>query len=321
MPHHVNRQWRLARHARLGDAPSHSFFEFTESPIPDPGSNEVLIRTIALGTSPAQFGYMIDGEGMFSPMKVGDVMRGRGVGEVIASHHPDSAVGDVVTASLGWQDFSFQDPTKEPENIKTIFKVARPLRPLTTALGTFGVDAFAAYFGLLEIGRPKPGETVLVSAAAGGIGSIVGQIAKIHGCRVVGISGSDEKCAWLTDELGFDAAINYRAHSVKDGLRVHCPDGIDIFFDSVGGEILNTALDNLAMHARVVICGWISTQYKSAELAPGPAHYIRLLRFRARMEGFVVFDFAARFDEAEIQLQDWAAAGRLTPTEELDERL
>jgi NADPH-dependent curcumin reductase CurA len=316
----TNRRWVFVKRPKKGDRLTRDFFRWEEGAIPEPGPNEMLVRTTCLGTSPAQFGYLLESGRMHAPMELGEVMRSRGVGEVIASNHPAYKAGDFVTASLGWQDYSLQDPTREPPNIKTIYKVETPVRPLTTALGMLGVDGFAAYFGLLDIGRPRDGQTVLVSAAGGGIGSVVGQIAKIKGCRAVGIAGTREKCRWITEDLGFDAAINYRDENVADRLDALCPNGIDVFFDCVGGAILNEALLHLAMKARIIVCGYISTDYMPPPVL-GPNNYTKLLVKRARMEGFVVFDYASRFAEAEADLRAWYLAGKLKNTEDLTEGL
>ncbi len=316
----TNRQWRFAKRPKLGDPVSRDLFRLETGDVPQIGPDQMIVRTICLATSPAQWGYLVHDNGMFQPLAIGDVMRGRGVGEVIQSRHADFKTGDIVTASLGWQDYSLQDPTKQPPNIKTILKVENPCRPLTLALGSLGVDGFAAYFGLLDIGKPQAGETVVISAAAGGIGSVAGQIAKIKDCRVIGIAGSDEKCRWLTTDLGFDGTINYKTENVGERLDMLCPDGMDVFFDNVGGDILNDALAHLALKARVVFCGYISTEYQPG-IVPGPRNYTKLLSQRARLEGFIVFDYVDRFPEAEQQMRRWLIAGRLKNTEDVVEGL
>jgi len=316
----LNNQWRLRRRPEPGELMNSDLVEWVSEPVPEAGSGEVLVRTICLATSPAQFGYTIDRGGLFDVLPIGDVMRGRGVGEIVASNHPSYTVGEVVTASCGWQNYAVIQPDTAGQSIATIQKVKRPIAPLTTAVGVLGVDGFTAYFELLEVGKPNPGDTLVVSAAAGGIGSLVGQIGKLKGCRVIGICGSDEKCRWLTEDLGFDGAVNYKTQSVDDALTALCPDGVDVFFDNVGGEILDTVLAHLAIGARVVICGYIATDY-AADKGSGPKNYIYLLRRRASMTGTIVFDFVERFSEAEDQLRDWLSRGLIKNTEDVEDGL
>jgi NADPH-dependent curcumin reductase CurA len=243
-------------------------------------------------------------------------MRGRGVGEVVDSRHPDFGPGDIFVGSLGWQDYSVQRP-RGADFVYSARKIAQPRRPLcTTVLGMLGQSGVTAYFGLLETGRLAHGDNVFVSAAAGGVGCMVGQIARASGAgRVVGTAGSDEKCRWLVDALGFDAAINYRREDVGARLAELFPAGIDVFFDNVGGALLDVALLHLAHGARVVICGYMATDYRDG--ASGPANYRQLVYRRARMEGFVVFDHWRRFPQAEAELTDWYAQGLLRPCEDV----
>lgn len=317
----VNRQWRVARYPTLEEVIGAEHFEWTSEPVPDPADGEFLVRTICLAPIPAQRGYLTEQPNSFlQSIPIGDVMRGRGVGEIVASCHPDYNVGEIFVGSLGWQDFSIQRP-RGAEFVFSTKKIERPVRPLHSALGILGQAGATAYFGLLDVGKMKPGDNVLVSAAAGGVGSAVGQIARIRGAgKVVGITGSDAKCAWLSRELGYDAAINYKTHDIGKFIAEQFPDGIDVFFDNVGGEILNAALGNLALRARIVICGFISTNY-----APGPHHgpinYEKIVSKRARMEGFVVFDYWDRYAEAEKDLLDWHRSGMLKNTEDIDEGL
>jgi NADPH-dependent curcumin reductase len=244
-------------------------------------------------------------------VQIGEVMRAGTVGEVVESKGQKFTVGDHVTGWLGVQEYAVCD-----EN--AVFKVDAGEIPLTTFLGALGMPGMTAYFGLLEVGAPKEGETVVVSGAAGAVGSVVGQIAKIKGCRVVGIAGGQEKCAWIVEELGFDAAIDYKGEDVGEALRKHCPEGVDVYFDNVGGEILDAALARLARGARVVICGAIS-QYNKMTSMSGPSNYMSLLVNRARMEGFVVIDYMGRAPEAVGEMAGWIAEGKLIAREDVVE--
>jgi NADPH-dependent curcumin reductase CurA len=236
-------------------------------------------------------------------------MRAGGAGRVIASRHPGFAVGDHVAGSFGVQEYAISDG-------KGVRKVDTRFAPLPTYLGALGMPGMTAYFGLLDVGKPRPGETVVVSGAAGAVGSAVGQIARIKGCRAVGIAGGADKCRYLLDDLGFDAAIDYKSEDVRAALKAHCPEGIHVYFDNVGGDILDAALARLAMHARVVICGAIS-QYNATEGVKGPSNYLSLLVNRASMTGMVVFDYAARYGEAAREMAGWIAEGRLKAREDV----
>jgi NADPH-dependent curcumin reductase CurA len=307
----TNLQIRLA--ARPKGLPQDSDFQLTEEPIPQPEEGQVLVRNLFLSLDPAMRGWMNEGRSYVPPVGIGEVMRGLTIGEVVESRHPDFAVGDIVSGILGWQRYGVARG-KELQKIP-------PGIPPTVALGPLGMTGLTAYFGLLEVGQLKAGETVLVSGAAGAVGSIAGQIAKILGCRAVGIAGTDEKCRWLTGELGFDAAINYKtAKDLHEEIRRACPQGIDVFFDNVGGDVLDTALRSLALHARVVICGAIS-QYNATGPMKGPSNYMALLVQRARMQGFVVFDYQSRYAEAQAQLGRWLAEGKLHYREDVVEGL
>ena len=308
----VNRQWRVARLVEPGELLGPGHFAWQEAPPPVPADGEVLMRTLCLSTSPAQRGYIsINRSRQLLPdLAVGEVMRGRGIGVVVESRHPDFRPGELYDASLGWQDYSIQRP-REPQSIFSIRRVDDPVRPLTTELGLLGNAGMTAFFGLLEVGQFRPGESVLVSAAAGGVGSVVGQLARIRGAaQVVGLAGSDDKCRWLVEELGFSAAINYKREDLGARLRELHPRGFDVYFDNVGGAILDTCLLHLAMRARVVVCGWISVDYAGGQ-AVGPVNYRQLLYKRARIEGFVVFDYWSRYPEARRQLKQWYRAGEL----------
>jgi len=297
----ANRQWRLA--ARPDELIKESDFEWREDAIPSPVEGEILIRNIYLSIDPTYRIWMNEGESYMPPVEIGEVMRGGTVGVVVESHHSDFQPGDIVQGLLGWQDYALDNGT----GIVKLFKDASI--PLTHYLGIFGGNGLAAYFGLMDIGKPKEGETIVVSAAAGGVGSLVGQIGKIKGCRVVGIAGSDEKCRWIK-KLGFDAAINYKTEPVSESLKGHCPEGIDIYFDSVGGEILEAALDRINLHARIVLCGLIS-QYNASEPVPGPCNFANVLYKRARMEGFIVLDYLDRVMEAMTDLGTWLFEGKI----------
>ncbi len=297
----TNLQVRLA--ARPEGLPKESDFDIVEEPARPPVDGEVQVRVVYLSLDPAMRGWMDDRPSYIPPIGFGEVMRGLAVGEVVASEDPGFAVGDRVSGALGWQTFATiraKELTKLP-----------PGATWELALGPLGMIGMTAYFGLLDVGQPKAGETVLVSGGAGAVGSLVGQIAKIQGCRVVGIAGSDDKCRWLEDDLGFDATINYKTvEDLHGAIRAACPKGIDVYFDNVGGEILNTALRSINQGARIPICGAIS-QYNATEPVPGPSNYLALLMQRARMEGFIVFDFAPRYGEAVQAILGWMQEGKL----------
>jgi NADPH-dependent curcumin reductase CurA len=295
-----NLQIRLA--ARPHGLPKESDFEQTREAVPEPGDGEILVKVLYLSLDPAMRGWMTDRKSYIEPIKIGDVMRGLTIGEVAASRHADFAVGDRVSGTFGWQQWALskgQGVEKLPGHL-----------PPELFLGPLGMTGLTAYFGLLDVGALKDSEQVVVSAAAGAVGSVVGQIAKIHGCRVVGIAGGADKCRFLKEELGFDVAVDYKAADFPEALKAACPKGIDVYFDNVGGEILDHCLRYLNRGARVPICGAIS-QYNATEAVPGPANYLSLLVNRARMEGFIVFDFRARYAEALQRLGTWVAAGRI----------
>ena len=279
-----------------------------EEDAPAPGDGEALVRNRFLSIDPTIRTWMDDAPGYLPPIGIGEVVRCGAVAEVVSSNSDRYAEGALVFGMNGWQDYSIAD---EGERIMQV--LPEGIDP-EAALSVFGVTGMTAYFGLIEVGQVKEGDTVVVSGAAGATGSIVGQIARIKGAeRVVGIAGGPDKCGWLTGELGFDAAIDYRGENVQKALRHHAPDGIDVYFDNVGGDILDAALANLAMHARVVICGAIS-QYQAGRMQ-GPSNYMMLLVRRARMQGFLVFDFASRYREAATELAGWIGDGRLVVKE------
>jgi NADPH-dependent curcumin reductase len=303
----VNHQFRLA--ARPVGLCKSSDWNFTEEPVAEPGDGEVLVKVRYLSMDPAMRGWMNDGRSYIAPVGIGEVMRALGAGEVITSNHPGLAPGDSVTGLLGVQEFAVV-------NGDAVIKVDPGLAALPVYLGALGMPGMTAYFGLLDIGRPADGETVVVSGAAGAVGSIVGQIAKLKGCHVVGIAGGAEKCRHIVEDLGFDAAIDYKADNVGSALAQQCPSGIDVYFDNVGGEILDAALARLARHGRVVICGAIS-QYNATGVIKGPSNYMSLLVNHASMTGFVVTDYGARFAEGAGQMAEWIAAGKLTTREDI----
>jgi NADPH-dependent curcumin reductase CurA len=308
----VNHQFQLA--ARPVGLPKSSDWLYAEQPIPQPGDGEVLVKVQYVSLDPAMRGWMNDSRSYIKPVEIGDVMRAFAAGEVIASNDPDLAVGDHVGGLLGVQEYA-------AVHGKGVFKVDTALAPLPVYLGTLGMPGVTAYFGLLDIGRPEEGETVVVSGAAGAVGGLVGQIAKLKGARAVGIAGGPQKCAALVEDLGFDAAIDYKSQDVAEALREHCPKGIDVYFDNVGGEILDAALARLARHARVVICGAISQYNGSAEEVYGPKNYMSLLVNHATMTGFVMSDYLDRWGEAVTEMGKWLASGELISREDIAEGL
>ncbi len=303
----TNHAYRLA--ARPVGELTRDIWDYTEDTAPQPGDGEVLVKSLYLSLDPAMRGWLNDVRSYVPPVGIGEVMRAGGVGEVIESNDPGFAVGDHVYGTLGIQEYAAL-PARHLE------KVDATVAPLPKWLGVLGITGLTAYFGLLDVCAPVEGETVVVSGAAGAVGSIVGQIAKIKGCRAVGIAGGPEKCALLVDEFGFDAAIDYKNQDVNAGLREHCPDGINVYFDNVGGEILNTALARLAFGARISICGAIS-QYNNTTPMQGPSNYMSLLVNSASMTGFVVFNYAKRYPEGLAQLGAWVAEGRLQSREDI----
>ncbi len=305
----VNRQILLA--ARPVGAIKATDFRFEEGSVPQPGDNEVLVRNLYLSLDPAMRGWMTDRKSYMPPVPLNSPMRGATISKVIASNDPDFAPGDLVRGLGGWQDYAL---VKKEDRLMKIPE-GLPV-PLTKHLGVLGITGLTAYFGLLDLGEPKEGDTVVVSTAAGAVGSIVGQIAKIKGCRVVGLTGSDEKCAWIRDELGYDVAINYKTENIAEALASACPDGIDVYFDNVGGEILNTCLGLINFKGRVVICGAI-TQYNTTEMPPGPSNYLNLLIRSARMEGFIVSNYLDRAMEGGMQLAQWLGEGKLKSREDV----
>lgn len=305
----TNRQFRLA--ARPVGLPQSTDWTRTEEPIGEPADGQILVEVQYLSLDPAMRGWMNEGKSYIAPVGIGEVMRAGAAGRVLASKHPKFAAGDHVVGTFGVQTHVLSDG-------KGVTKVDTRLAPLPVYLGTLGMPGMTAYFGLQDVGALKDGETVVVSGAAGAVGTVVGQIAKIRGCRVVGIAGGADKCQWLTQDLKFDAAIDYKSQDVKKALREHCPQGIDVFFDNVGGDILDAALTQLAMHARIVICGAIS-QYNNTAPVKGPSNYLSLLVNRASMKGMVVFDYTTRYPEAARAMGAWLAAGQMKSREHIVE--
>jgi hypothetical protein len=282
--------------------------------IPDPEDGQALLRVRFLSIDPTIRTWMDDAPGYLPPIGIGEVVRSGGIGEVVASRSDRYEVGDLVFGMTGWQEYALAD-----SGAHSMTPLPAGVDP-TMSLGVFGITGMTAYFGLMEIGEPRPGSTVVVSGAAGATGSVVGQLAKIaRVANVVGIAGSADKCAWLTDELGFDHAIDYRNENVAARLRQTCPDGIDVYFDNVGGDILDACLARLATGARVVLCGAIS-QYNE-ERTRGPANYVNLIVKRARMEGFLILDYLDRFPEAQLAMAGWVAEGRIHHREHVVEGL
>ena len=304
-----NHQIRLA--ARPRGLPTPDVWEQTTEQLGDPEDGQLLVRVAYLSLDPAMRGWMNEGKSYIPPVGIGEVMRAGAIAEVVASRHDGFAVGDHVSSAFGVQEYALSDGAG-------VTKVDPSVAALPTYLGTLGMTGMTAYFGLLEEARPVEGETVVVSGAAGAVGSVVGQIAKLKGCRVVGIAGGAEKCAWLTGELGFDAAIDYKAGDVKAKLREAAPQGVDVFFDNVGGEILDDVLTQLRRGARIIICGAIS-QYNATAAMTGPANYLSLLVNRATMKGMVVFDYADRYADAAREMAGWIADGRLVTREQVVE--
>lgn len=305
-----NKQLKFVK--RPEAAADNSTWALESNPVPELQDGQILIKQHYVSLDPAMRGWMNDSRSYIEPMALGSVMRAGAVGEVIASKNNELfKVGDFVSGHGGVQQYVVTDG-------KGYHQIDPKLAPLPRYLSTLGMPGMTAYFGILEVGKLKEGDIVVVSGAAGAVGSIVGQIAKIKGCRVIGIAGGPDKCKYILDELGFDAAIDYRNEDVKDRLKEECPKGLDVYFDNVGGEILDHALGRLRLHARVVICGAIS-QYNNKANVKGPSNYLSLLVNRATMQGMVVFDYAKRYGEAAQQMGIWLAEGKLKSREDIYE--
>jgi NADPH-dependent curcumin reductase CurA len=302
----TNRQFRLA--ARPQGLPDRGNWDLVEEPVREPREGEVVVKVLYISLDPAMRGWMTQRRSYVPPVGVGEVMRAIAVGEVIATEHPDLAEGDHVTGLLGVQEYAVLDGA-------ALTKVDPDLAPLPVQLNVLGMPGMTAYFGLLDIGRPQPGDTVVVSAAAGAVGATAGQIAKIKGASAIGIAGGPEKCRLIVEEYGFDAAIDYKAEDVRAALKEACPRRVDVFFDNVGGETLEAALARLARGARVVLCGAVS-QYNE-DAMKGPSNYMSLLVNRASMTGFVVFDYVHRYGEAAREMGGWLSEGKLRSREDV----
>ncbi len=298
----ANRRWLLAR--RPDGLVSTEDFRLDTAPAPEPGEGEVLVRNLFLSCDPTQRGWMA-GDTYLPAVKIGEVMRAFAVGEVVASRNPAFKEGQLVQGAFGWQEWAVARPGSA-----TSPSPVPPGVPVETAMSALGLTGITAYFGLLDVGRPRPGETVVVSGAAGATGSVAAQIARIAGCRVIGIAGGPEKCDYLTRELGLEGAVDYRAGDVSKALRALCPRGVDVFFDNVGGPVLDVVLAQLALRGRIVLCGGIS-QYNDAKPGPGPANYLALVVKRGRMEGFLVLDYLSRSAEAVGAIAGWLREGKL----------
>lgn len=307
----MNRQWLIAGRP-TGRPLKDDDFKWSEVPVRDPGAGEVLVKTLYLGFDPAQKGWMENVGGYVAPTEIGEVMRGSGVGEVLISKDPSLKPGDKVMGMLGWQDrptVAAKDITKLDDNDL-----------LSANLGVLGTTGMTAFFGLNKIGRPFPGDTVVVTGAAGATGSVVGQIARIGGCKVIGVAGGADKCRWLTDELGFNAAVDYKDGSVRNQIKALAPGGIDVLWDNVGGKIFNSLLGELALHARVVVCGGIS-RYELGQMPAGPENYFNLIFKRASMQGFIVLDYVNEYPWARGRITEWIRSGQIRYKEDVQHGL
>ena len=303
----TNHAFRLA--SRPVGLPPRDTWDYVEEPIAEVGDGQVLVKVLYLSLDPAMRGWMNDMPSYVPPVGIGEVMRALGAGVVQASNSPDFAPGDHVVGPLNMQEYIVLPGG-------ALNKVDTSLAPLPVWISTLGMPGMTAYFGLLDICDPQEGETVVVSGAAGAVGSVVGQLAKLRGARAIGIAGGPEKCSYVVDELGFDGAIDYKNDDVATGLRKHCPDRIDVYFDNVGGAILDAVLPQIARRARIVICGAIS-QYNATEAVSGPANYLALLVNNATMTGFTVVDYLDRYAEGLTEMAGWYAAGKLTSREDI----
>jgi NADPH-dependent curcumin reductase CurA len=307
-----SRRWLIADRP-LGRELLASDFRMDDEPMPEPADGQVLLRTRYLGFDPSQKGMMENLASYSEPVEIGSVMPGHGIGEVLASRSPKLAPGARVSGPIGWREYAVLDATRlepVPEGV-----------PPAAALGVLGMTGLTAYFGLLHVGRPRPGDALVISGAAGAVGSVAGQIGKLAGCRVIGIAGGREKCESLVSDLGFDAAIDYKSEKLRARLRELCPGGIDVYFDNVGGAILNDCLGRLAFGARVVICGGIARYNadprKPDQVPPGPQNYFALVHTNATMQGFLVHHYAEHYPTALRRLGGWVRAGVMRQKEDV----
>lgn len=307
-----NRKYRLA--ARPVGLPKDGDWKFTTEPVADPAEGQVLVKVLQLSLDPAMRGWMNEGRSYIPPVGIGEVMRAGGVGKVVASKNPAFAAGDTVAGGFGVQEYCLVD-AKDLQRTG-LHKIDLRVGTLPQWLNALGMPGMTGYFGLLDVGKAKAGDTVLVSGAAGAVGQTVGQVARIKGCRVVGIAGGKAKCDFVVKELKFDACIDYKGGNIRDGLKEHCPKGVDVYFDNVGGEILDAALARINRGARIVICGAIS-QYNNTTPVKGPANYLSLLVNRASMQGMVVFDYADRYGVAVKDIAQWMKEGKFISKEDI----
>jgi NADPH-dependent curcumin reductase CurA len=290
-------------------------FSIVEEPMPEPGEGEAILKVEYFSLDPTIRGWLRDEPSYLPPVGIGDVVRSAGVGRVVASNNDALPVGSAMSGLTGWQEYAV---VGGPNGV-----LAQPVADgidLVDAVSVFGVTGITAYFGVTDVGNLAAGETMVVSGAAGAVGSVAGQIGKILGAHVIGIAGSDDKCAWVVDDLGFDACINYKTQDVAKALHEACPNGVDVYFDNVGGEILDAALTMMNMFGRIVACGMIS-QYNDTEPPPGPRNLNRIVVQRLRMQGFIILDYLMRFQEAIDQLGTWAGEGKLQNRVEMVEGL
>lgn len=297
-----NRQIQLIQ--RPVGVPGDECWQLVETDIPTPEDGQLVIQNHFISLDPAMRGWMNEGKSYLPPVGIGEVMRAGSVGEVVASKHDKFPVGSYVVGVFGVQDYALSDG-------KGCTPVDPKLAPLPMYLGALGMPGMTAYFGLFEVGQAKSGDTVVISAASGAVGQVAGQLAKLKGCRVIGLAGGAKKCEYVEQELGFDACIDYKTADVHAAFKEHCPDGIDVYFDNVGGDILDAALVNLAMHARVVICGAISQYNEDRSQLQGPKNYMSLLVNRATMQGFVCFDYVKQYQAAAMEIGGYLAQGKM----------
>ena len=300
----INRQWLLAARPHGMVGPDN--FSYREAPLESLAAGQVLVRNQVFSFDPTQRNWMVDRPSYLPPVALGEVMRAGTVGEVVESKHPEFSVGDLVQTTGGWQDFAVVAPGQGPMGLTKLPEGVSP----ELMLSVLGITGLTAYFGMLELGEPKAGETVLVSGAAGATGSVAGQIARIKGCRVVGIAGGSRKCDWLKEQAGFDEVIDYKCEDVAQRIAETCPEKWDVFFDNVGGPILEAALNHLNLYSRIVLCGGIAN-YNAIDPVPGPNNLMNLVTNRGRMQGFIILDYLPRALEAVEALLGWVGAGEL----------